>query len=84
MRGEQVAIGLRHFSEQTSWEYVDAAPMKEVKSAAAVVYLGLNGTDPVSPDSLARLHLAHHLIVSRYHLAALRDANRLPAYGRRQ
>jgi hypothetical protein len=74
MRGEQVAIGLRHFSAQTSWEYVDAAPMEKVKFAAAVVYLGLNGPDPLSPDALARLRGAHHLIVSQYHLAKLREA----------
>jgi hypothetical protein len=73
-RAEQVAIGLRHFSAQTSWGYVDAAPIEKVASAAAVVYLGLNGNDPLSPDALARLRRAHHLIVSRYHLARLREA----------
>jgi hypothetical protein len=76
-RAEQVAIGLRHFSEQTSWEYVDTAPLGRVKAAAAVVYLGLNGQNgsgPLSPDAVARLRLAHHLVVSRYHLAALREA----------
>ena len=73
-RAEQVAIGLRHFSEQTSWEYVDAAPMEKVNSAAAVVYLGLGGPDPLSPDALARLSRAHHLVVSGYHLASLREA----------
>ncbi len=73
-RAEQVAIGLRHFSEQTSWEYVDAAPLEKVRSAAAVVYLGLDGKDPLSSEALARLRLAHHLVVSRYHLEELRDA----------
>ena len=73
-RAEQVAIGLRHFSEQTSWEYIDAAPMDKVKSAAAVVYLGLNGRVPPSSDALACLRSAHHLIVSRYHLVTLREA----------
>jgi hypothetical protein len=73
-RAEQVAIGLRHFSEQTSWDYLDAAPVEKVQFAAAVVYLGLNGNAPPSSDALARLRRAHHLIVSRYHLAALREA----------
>jgi hypothetical protein len=73
-RAEQVAIGLRHFSAQTSWGYVDDVPIAQVESAAAVVYLGLNGNDPLSPDALARLRPARHLIVSRYHLARLREA----------
>jgi hypothetical protein len=73
-RAEQVAIALRYFSTQTSWEYVDSAPPEKVESAFAVVYLGLNGNDPLSPDALARLRLAHRLIVSRYHLARLREA----------
>jgi len=73
-RAEQVALGLRHFSSQTSWSYLDAAPIETVTSAAAVVYLGLNGHDPLSPDALARLRGAHHLIVSRYHLTRLREA----------
>ena len=73
-RAEQVAIGLRHFSEQTSWQYIDAEPLEKVQSAAAVVYLGLNGNTPPSLDALARLRRAHHLIVSRYHLATLREA----------
>jgi hypothetical protein len=73
-RAEQVAIALRHFTAQTSWGYVDAAPTDKVASAAAVVYLGLNGNDPLSPDALSRLRQAHHLIVSRYHLAKLREA----------
>ena len=34
-RAEQVAIGLRHFSAQTSWGYVNAAPIEKVASAAA-------------------------------------------------
>ena len=73
-RAEQVAMGLRHFSAQTSWGYVDTVPIETVASAAAVVYLGLNGNAPLSPDALVRLRRAHRLIVSRYHLAALRDA----------
>lgn len=72
-RAEQVVIGLRHFSEQTSWDYVDSAPIAKVNSAAAVVYLGMNGIDALSPDSLVRLRCAHHLIVSGYHLANLRE-----------
>jgi len=72
-RAEQVAIGLRHLSAQTSWAYVDEAATERVASVAAVVYLGLNGNDPLSPDVLTRLHAAHHLIVSRYHLARLRE-----------
>ena len=73
-RAEQVAIALRYFTTQTSWEYVDSAPPEKVKSAFAVVYLGFNGKDPLSPESLARLRLARRLIVSRYHLARLREA----------
>jgi hypothetical protein len=73
-RAEQVAIALRHFSARTSWGYVDTAPIAEVASAASVVYLGLNGNDPLSAEALARLRRAHHLIVSRYHLARLREA----------
>ena len=73
-RAQQVAIGLRHFAEQTSWQYVDAASPEKTQSAAAVVYLGLNGNAPPSPDALAQLRRAHHLIVSRYHLATLREA----------
>jgi Uncharacterized protein conserved in bacteria (DUF2334) len=73
-RAEQVAIGMRHFSAQTSWAYLDAVPIERVTSAAAVVYLGINGNAPLSPDALARLRRAHRLIVSRYHLAALREA----------
>ena len=73
-RAEQVAIGLQHFAAHTSWSYVDAAPIENVASAAAVVYLGLNGNAPLSPDASARLRRARRLIVSRYHLAALREA----------
>jgi len=73
-RAEQVAIALRYFTTQTSWEYVDSAPLEKVESAFAVVYLGFNGNDPLSPESLARLRLARRLVVSRYHLAMLRDA----------
>jgi hypothetical protein len=72
-RAEQVAIGLRHFTGQTSWEYVDTVALEKVRSAAAVIYLGLNGNDLLSVDALARLRRAHHLIVSRYHLARLRQ-----------
>src|SRR5262245_60402433 len=46
-RAEQVAIGLRHFAAQTSWHYVDTAPIEKVATAAAVVYLGINGNAPV-------------------------------------
>jgi hypothetical protein len=73
-RAEQVAIALRHFSTQTSWDYVDTAPVERVEAAAAVVYLGLNGTSPLSAECLARLCRARRLIVSGYHLAALREA----------
>jgi Uncharacterized protein conserved in bacteria (DUF2334) len=73
-RAEQVAIALRHFSTQTSWAYVDAAPLEQVASAAAVVYLGLDGSGPPSPAALARLRQAHRLVLSRYHLSALREA----------
>ena len=73
-RAEQVAIALRYFTTQTSWEYVDSAPPEKVESAFAVVYLGFNGKDPLSLESLARLRLAHRLVVSRYHLAKLREA----------
>src|SRR5208337_3956886 len=73
-RAWQVAVALRYFTTQTSWEYVDSAPPEKVESAFAVVYLGFNGIDPLSPESLARLRLAHRLVVSRYHLAGLRDA----------
>ena len=74
VRAQQVAVGLRHFSAQTSWGYVDAVAIERVASAAVVVYLGLSGDGPLSPDALARLRRAHRLIVSRYHLAALREA----------
>jgi hypothetical protein len=73
-RAEQVSIGLRYFSTKTSWGYVDGEPIDQVKSAAAVVYLGLNGIDPLTPDAFARLRGARRLVVSRYHLTALRDA----------
>ena len=73
-RAEQVAVALRHFSTETSWGYVDAAPIEQVAAARAVVYLGLNGAHPLLPDALARLRRAHRLIVSRYHLRELREA----------
>src|SRR5690242_9709288 len=66
-RAEQVAIALRHFSTHTSWEYVDTAKLDKVESAFAVVYLGINGNEPLSSNALARLHLTHRLILSRYH-----------------
>ena len=73
-RAQQVAIGLQHFSAHASWGYVDAAPIEHVAAAAAVVYLGLNGTATPARDALDRLRTAHRLVVARYHLAALRDA----------
>jgi len=73
-RARQVSIGFRHFSAQTSWAYVDAAPLKEVASAEVVVYLGINGYDPLSSEALARLREARRLIVSQSHLARLREA----------
>ncbi|MEJ2009741.1 MAG: DUF2334 domain-containing protein [Acidobacteriota bacterium] len=73
-RAEQVAIALRHFSAETSWGYVDSAPIEKVASAAAVVYLGLSGNHRLSLAARARLRRAHHLIVSEYHLASLRKA----------
>jgi len=73
-RTEQVAIGLRHFSTDTSWAYVDAATADQVASAAVVVYLGTNGTTRLGADALKRLHRARRLIVARYHLRDLREA----------
>jgi Uncharacterized protein conserved in bacteria (DUF2334) len=73
-RAQQVAIALRNFSADTSWGYVDSAPIEKVASAAAVVFLGLNGNYQPSLAALARLRRAHHLIVSGYHLASLREA----------
>ena len=73
-RAEQVAIALRHFSPHTSWGYIDSVPIEEVRTAAAVVYLGLNGNHHLSPPELNRLRHAHHLIVSEYHLASIRKA----------
>jgi Uncharacterized protein conserved in bacteria (DUF2334) len=73
-RAEQVAIALRHFSAKTSWGYVDSEPIKKVASAAAVVYLGLNGNHQLSRAARARLRRAHQLIVSGYHLASIRKA----------
>src|SRR5262245_21707881 len=35
-RAEQVAVGLQHFSTQTSWGYVDEVSIDSVASAAAV------------------------------------------------
>ncbi len=73
-RAEQVAIGMRYFSAQTSWGYVDSEAMDEVRSANAIVYLGLNGNDPLPPNVLVRLRAARRLVVSRYHLSRLREA----------
>jgi Uncharacterized protein conserved in bacteria (DUF2334) len=73
-RAEEVAVALRHFSAKTSWGYVDSEPIKNVASAKAVVYLGLNGNTQLSPAALARLRRAHHLVVSGYHLASIRKA----------
>jgi Uncharacterized protein conserved in bacteria (DUF2334) len=73
-RAEEVAVALRHFSAKTSWGYVDSEPIKNVASAKAVVYLGLNGNSQLSPAALARLRRAHHLIVSGYHLQSIRKA----------
>ena len=73
-RAEQVAIGLRYLSPHTSWAYLDAAPIARVQSASAVVYLGLNGITPLTPQALAKLRAAHMLIVSEHHLKELRSA----------
>jgi len=73
-RARQVSIGFRHFSAQTSWAYVDTAPLEEVAAAAVVVYLGINGPDPLSSEALDRLRKARRLIVSQSHLARLREA----------
>jgi hypothetical protein len=70
---EQVSIGLRQFSARSSWAYVDAADIEEVRTAGAVVYLGINGYDPLSDSALARLREARQLIVSQYHLSRLRE-----------
>jgi len=74
-RARQVAIGLRHFSAHTAWAYVDAAALEEVASAEVVVYLGINGNDPLSSEVLARLREARRLIVTQSHLARLREAH---------
>jgi hypothetical protein len=73
-RARQVSIGLRHFSARTSWTYVDSASPDDVASAEVVVYLGINGNDPLSPEALARLRKARRLIVLQSHLARLREA----------
>jgi hypothetical protein len=73
-RAEQVAIGLRYFSTQTSWDYVDTASIEKIRSAAVIVYLGLNGKDHIAPEGLARLRAARRLIVSQHHLNELRNA----------
>jgi hypothetical protein len=74
-RARQVSIGLRHFSARTAWAYVDAASLEDVASAQVVVYLGINGNDPLSSEVLARLRKARRLIVTQSHLARLRDAH---------
>lgn len=73
-RAEQVMIGLRYLTTRTSWAYVDEASVESVSNASAVVYLGLNGLDPVSSAALTRLRAAHRLIISQYHLAEIREA----------
>jgi len=73
-RAEQVAIGLRYFSARTAWDYVDAAPIEKIRNAAVIVYLGLNGKDPIARGALLRLRAARRLIVSQHHLKEIRDA----------
>src|SRR6476620_1351545 len=62
-RARQVSVGLRHFSARTSWTYVDTASPEDVAAAQVVVYLGINGNDPLPSEALARLREARRLIV---------------------
>ena len=73
-RAEQVAVGLRYLTPDTSWDYLDTAPASRVASASAIVYLGLNGLTPPTPDELAKLRTAKRLILSQHHLRELRAA----------
>jgi hypothetical protein len=73
-RAEQVAIGLRYLTPDTSWAYVDAVTAARVASASTVVYLGLNGPATLTPSELATLHAARRLILSQHHLRELRAA----------
>jgi hypothetical protein len=73
-RAEQVALGLRYLTPDTSWTYIDTVPAARVGSASAVVYLGLNGFAMLTPSELATLHAARRLILSQHHLRELRTA----------
>jgi hypothetical protein len=73
-RARQVSIGMSHFSAHATWDYVDSSPLENVRSASAVVYLGLNGTSRLAPAALLRLRAARRLIVSQYHLREIRDS----------
>jgi hypothetical protein len=74
-RAEQVAIGLRYLSANTSWTFLDAVPAGTVRSASIVVYLGINGLKWLAPEELAKLRLARRLIVSQHHLDELRETD---------
>jgi len=73
-RAEQVSIGMRYLTPDTSWAYLDSVPMSRVRNAAAVIYLGLDGLTPPTPAELAKLGAAKRLIVSQHHLRELRNA----------
>jgi hypothetical protein len=75
LRAQQVAIGLRYLTPDTSWEYIDTASPAQTAQASAVVYLGLNGLTPPTPPELAALRAARRLVVSQHHLRELRDTN---------
>lgn len=69
-----VSNALRHFTTNTSWVYVDQFTSAQAAAAGAVVYLGDNGSRPLTPMALQAFRSAKVLVLTRYHLHQFRDA----------
>ena len=70
---DQVSIGLRYLTPHTSWTYIDSASKARVRAATAVVYLGIDGLQPLTAGEADVLRAAHKLIVCQHHLRELRE-----------
>lgn len=74
LHGAQVANALRHFTPDTRWTFIDQITSENVAHADAVVYLGDNAAAPIPPRALEALRRAKRLVLTRFHVAQLHDA----------
>ena len=75
LHAQEVANVLRHFTARTRWMYIDQLNYAAASGADAVVYLGDNGSRELSRSALSALRGAKILVVTRFHVHQLHDAN---------